>query len=183
MSVFESSLAITRPRQMARRHEQRLLISLLLVTDAVFVAASFALAYVVRFRFGRNIFDAGSVRPLFYAAVIVVLIPGYLALFHVYGLYDRTNLLGGTTEYARVFNAVTSGLVLVLFINFIQPEFVVARAWLLLAWALMLTLCISGRFVVRRVVYWLRHGGRFMDRTLIVGANPEGIAVAEQLVE
>jgi exopolysaccharide biosynthesis polyprenyl glycosylphosphotransferase len=73
--------------------------------------------------------------------------------------------------------------VLVIFINFIQPEFVVARAWLLLAWGLMVVLCIASRFLMRRLIYWLRSSGHFLDRTLIVGANPEGIAVAAQLME
>jgi exopolysaccharide biosynthesis polyprenyl glycosylphosphotransferase len=37
--------------------------------------------------------------------------------------------------------------------------------------------------LVRRLIYWLRRSGHFLDRTLIVGANPEGIAVAAQLIE
>jgi exopolysaccharide biosynthesis polyprenyl glycosylphosphotransferase len=181
MSVFEGALAGVRAHQSARQREQRLLLGLLLFADASAIALSFALAYAVRFWFGRDMFDEGSIKPLFYAAVMAVLVPGYLALFHLHGLYDRANLFGGTAEYAHVFNAVTTGLVLVLFINFVQPAFVVARAWLLLAWALMVVVGIAGRFALRRLVYWQRHHGRFMDRTLIVGANPEGLAVAEQL--
>ncbi len=92
----------------------------------------------------------GSVRPDFYALVISLLLPGYLLLLRIYGLYDRQNLLGGTTEYARMFNAVTTGLALLIFLNFIQPDFVVARAWLLLAWLLLVVLGIGNRFVMRR---------------------------------
>jgi exopolysaccharide biosynthesis polyprenyl glycosylphosphotransferase len=183
MSVFQGSLAGVRSRQSLRQSEQRLLLFLLILTDAATIAASFALAYAVRFWFARDIFNEGSMRPLFYATVTGLLIPGYLVLYYVHGLYDRTNLLGGTTEYARVFNAVTSGLVLLLLINFVQPEFVVARAWLLLAWALTVILCVCSRFLVRRYVYWQRHFGRFVDRTLVVGANPEGLAIAEQLIQ
>lgn len=183
MSVLEGTFVVERPRQLVRRSEQRALIIRLIVTDAIVVALSFALAYAIRFWFGRQIFETGSIRPFFYVFVISTLIPGYLALFQIYGLYDRTNLLGGTTEYARVFNAVTSGLVLILFVNFIQPEFVVARAWLLLAWLLMIAFGITSRFLMRRLVYWQRHGGAFLDRTLVVGANPEGTAVAAQLLQ
>lgn len=183
MSALEGTFVVERPRQLVRRAEQRALIIQLIVTDAIVVALSFALAYAIRFWFGRQIFEAGSIRPFFYVFVISTLIPGYLALFQIYGLYDRTNLLGGTTEYARVFNAVTSGLVLILFVNFIQPEFVVARAWLLLAWLLMIAFGITSRFLMRRLVYWQRHGGAFLDRTLVVGANPEGTAVAAQLLQ
>jgi exopolysaccharide biosynthesis polyprenyl glycosylphosphotransferase len=181
MSVFEAALSAERPRHLVRRGEQRLLIGGLLLVDSIAVALSFALAYVVRFRFGREIFDEGWIRPIFYSAVIIALTPGYLALFHLNGLYNRANLLGGTTEYARVFNALTTGLALVTFVSFIQPEFVIARGWLVLAWGLMIGLTIAGRFAMRRLIYWQRRAGRFRDRTLIVGANPEGLAVAEQL--
>jgi exopolysaccharide biosynthesis polyprenyl glycosylphosphotransferase len=174
-------MVVAPTRRVARRSEQRLLVAGLLLTDASVIALSFALSYIVRFWLKLPFFDSGSVRPEFYAFVVVMLAPAYLALFHIYGLYDRTNLLGGTTEYARVFNAVTTGVLLVIFINFIQPDFVVARAWLLLAWTLMVTLGIGNRFLMRRMVYWQRQNGRFVDRTLVVGANPEGLAVAEQL--
>jgi len=183
MRVLETSLALARPYRLMRRQEQRYLVAALLLTDALMVGISFALAYLVRFVLDLPLFDDGSSKPLFYAVIVIALVPGYLALFHIHGLYNRANLLGGTTEYARTFNAVTIGLVLVIFVNFIQPDFVVARAWLLLAWVLMLVLCISSRFLMRRLVYWLRHSGHFRDRTLVVGANPEGIAVAQQLIE
>ena len=183
MSVLEGSLAIARPHRLARRQEQRYLVAALLLTDALMVGVSFLLSYLVRFATDLPIFDDGSNKPVFYAVIVTALVPAYLALFHIHGLYNRVNLLGGTTEYARMFNAVTTGLVLVIFINFIQPDFVVARAWLLLAWGLMVVLCITNRFLMRRLIYWLRHAGHFLDRTLIVGANPEGMAVAQQLLE
>jgi exopolysaccharide biosynthesis polyprenyl glycosylphosphotransferase len=183
MSVFEHSLPAARPHYVSRQLEQRMLVGALLATDIGVVALSFALAYMVRFHYGASFFDDGWIRPGFYARVVALLIPGYLALFYLHGLYNRANLLGGTTEYARMFNAGTSGVVLVIFINFILPELVIARAWLLLAWALMVVLGLVSRFLMRRLVYWLRHFGYFLDRTLIVGANPEAIAVAEQLIE
>ncbi len=183
MNVLESSFTLAHPHRMARRQEQRYLVAALLLTDALMVGMSFALAYLVRFVLNLPLFDDGSSKPLFYVVIVTALVPGYLALFHIHGLYNRDNLLGGTTEYARMFNAVTIGLVLVIFVNFIQPDFVVARAWLLLAWVLMLVLCLASRFLMRRTIYWLRHRGHFLDRTLVVGANPEGIAVAQQLIE
>lgn len=183
MSFFEGSITNVRPRSAVRRQEHRLLIAGLLLTDICVVVISFTLAYAVRFWFGRSIFDEGSIKPDFYALLVSLLIPGYSALFHIYGLYNRANLLGGTTEYARLFNAVTIGLVLLMFVSFIQPAFVVARGWLLSAWALMILFGIISRFIVRRIVYMQRQDGYFLDRTLVVGANPEGMAVAEQLLQ
>lgn len=181
MSVFEGLFTNTKPRRVVRQQEQRILIARLLFTDALVVILSFVIAYAVRFWLGFSFFDEGTIKPGFYAFVVGALVPAYLAIFHIYGLYNRAHLLGGTTEYARVFNAVTTGLLLVIFISFVQPDFVVARGWLLLAWGLMVVLGITSRFVMRRVIYAQRRSGHFVDRTLIVGANPEGVAVAEQL--
>jgi exopolysaccharide biosynthesis polyprenyl glycosylphosphotransferase len=183
MKTYDRYLAVAQPRSTTRQFERRILTTLLLITDALVIIVSFTLAYIVRFWLDLAIFDEGYIRPAFYAFIVIVLVPGYLALYHIYGLYDRANLLGGTTEYALVFNAVTTGLVLVIFINFVQPDFIIARAWLLLAWMLMVGLGISSRFVMRRLIYRQRQRGNFVERTLIVGANPEGIAVAEQLIE
>jgi exopolysaccharide biosynthesis polyprenyl glycosylphosphotransferase len=184
MSAIEGLIApVARPRAAARRREQRILLMCLLVADMCTVGLSFALAYAVRFWIGAPVFDEGSIKPEFYAMLVAALTPGLLAIYHCYGLYNRENLLGGTVEYARVFNAVTAGMLLVIVLTFIAPNFVVARGWLLLAWLLMVALGITGRFVVRRIIYQQRRFGRFVDRTLIVGANPEGLAVAEQLRE
>ncbi|HMO57693.1 MAG TPA: sugar transferase [Roseiflexaceae bacterium] len=182
MSTFEGSITSAKPRE-TRRHERRLMRAGLILSDACVILLSFTLAHVIRFQFGLPIFDAGTFDPDFYALVIVGILPAYLLLFWLYGLYQPTNLLGGTTEYERLFNAATAGVVVLIVLTFIQPEFIVARGWLLLAWGLMVLLGMISRFMIRRFIYSQRQAGRFLSRTLIVGANPEGIAVAQQLVE
>jgi exopolysaccharide biosynthesis polyprenyl glycosylphosphotransferase len=154
---------------------------MLVLNDILIVLTSFAVAYAVRFWSGLPFFDEGWVNPQFYATVVLAMTPVYLILFHIYGLYNPVNLFGGATEYARMFNAVTTGMLLVIIVSFLFPEFVVARGFLLLSWGLLVVCGISGRFVARRFVYAQRRAGRFVDRALIIGANPEGIAIAEQL--
>lgn len=182
MAVYEGIAAEVKPRSVVRRAGRRLLIGQLVLTDMFVVLVSFAIAYTVRFQSDLPIFNEGWVRPEFYATVVVALAPVYLALFWIYGLYSPVNLLGGATEYARMFNAVTTGMLLVIVVSFLFPEFIVARGFLMLSWALLATLGIAGRFLVRRAVYAQRRSGRFVDRTLIIGANPEGIAITEQLL-
>jgi len=60
------------------------------------------------------------------------------------GLYDRQKLLGGTQEYSLVFNATTIGIVLVIAAGFLNPDFVFARGWLLLAWIFAFLLAAMG---------------------------------------
>ena len=181
MAIYEGTATATQPRSSARRVDRRLLLGMLVLNDILIVLASFAEAYAVRFWSGLPFFDEGWVNPQFYATVVLAMTPVYLILFHIYGLYNPVNLFGGATEYARMFNAVTTGMLLVIIVSFLFPEFVVARGFLLLSWGLLVVCGISGRFVARRFVYAQRRAGRFVDRALIIGANPEGIAIAEQL--
>lgn len=183
MGVFEGLLNNVRTRRAIRKQEWHQLILGLVVTDACVITLSFVLAYGVRFWIGLPIFDEGLIDPEFYGTIVAGLVPAYLILFHIYGLYNQMNLLGGTTEYARVFNAITTGLMLLIVLSFVIPTFIIARGWLLFAWLMLTAGVMSSRFIMRRTIYHQRQNGRFLDRTLIVGANPEGMAVAEQLMQ
>jgi exopolysaccharide biosynthesis polyprenyl glycosylphosphotransferase len=168
-------------RGQARRQEWRRVLLGIALGDALSVAAGFLLAYTLRFYTDWRIFNAVDLRTDFYAALIGLLVPSWLVLFVLYGLYKPRHLFGGTGEYARIFNASTLGLLLVIVLTFILPDFVIARGWLLLAWASVATLTIAWRFIARRIVYGLRARGRLFQRVLILGANVEGRAVAQQL--
>ena len=77
MSVAEGSMVVAPTRRDARRSEQRLLVAGLLLTDASVIALSFALSYIVRFWLNLPFFGSGSVRPGFYAFVVVMLVVGH----------------------------------------------------------------------------------------------------------
>jgi exopolysaccharide biosynthesis polyprenyl glycosylphosphotransferase len=165
----------------ARRHEWRLLMVGLAILDALVLGVTFYCAYTVRFSTGWELFREGWLQPEFYTLFTLILIPFWLGLYWLYGVYNPRNLFGGTQEYMRVFNACSIGLVLVIVITFLQPEIVVARAWLLLAWFFTVSGTIGARFVARRFVYALRRRGHLHQRVVILGANAEGRAVAAQL--
>ncbi|GAP13436.1 exopolysaccharide biosynthesis polyprenyl glycosylphosphotransferase [Longilinea arvoryzae] len=73
-------------------------------------------------------------------------------------------------------------MIIVIGVNFLVPQFILARGWLLLTWVFVFFFAASGRFGLRRVVYALRRKGYFLTRTLIVGANEESRLVAEQFL-
>ncbi len=166
-----------------KRRAWRWMMMVIAAGDTLALASGFALAYLLRFWTDWAFFYAGEPRTVFYATLIAILIPTWMALFWLYGLYDQLNLFGGTQEYARIFNACALGMLLVIVLTFIQPDFVIARAWLLLAWVCIVVFAISWRFAARRIVYTLRRFGQLQQQVLIIGANAEGRAVAEQLID
>ncbi len=167
----------------SERNDWRLLMMLLAVVDAVIVGASFSFAYALRFLSGWTIFQEGAIRPDFYLQFTLILVPLWIALHWVYGLYTPTNLFNGTQEYVRIFNAASLGILLVIVITFLQPDIVVARAWLLMAWFFILSGMVSGRFIMRRVVYAQWHNKRLLQRVVILGVNAESRAIVTQLRE
>lgn len=153
----------------------------LALSDAVMVTVALAMAYWLRF--SANIALSRDVVPsvAYYSLLIMVMLPLWLGIFALLGLYDYHNLLGGVTEYTRVVNGCTSGMMLVIIAAYTVPGMQVARAWLLMAWLLSLLLVCLGRFALRRVAYHLRGHGYFVSRTVILGANDEAVTLAMQL--
>ncbi|MBI5670693.1 MAG: sugar transferase [Chloroflexi bacterium] len=156
----------------------------LVLADFLTLGAAFLIAYNIRFIAPtEGFFDQKAVMSVtFYARFVYVMLPLWLAIFVLFRLYDPAILFGGHQEYMLVFNSCTAGIMLVIVITYLDPTLTVARAWLLIAWFLSIFMVMVERFVLRRVIYALRRRGHFMSPAYIVGANSEGVAIAEQLM-
>jgi exopolysaccharide biosynthesis polyprenyl glycosylphosphotransferase len=153
----------------------------LLVSDTIMLVVAFTLAYWLRFNIGIGIDLDVIPDPQHYFQILPYLIPLWLLLFFLSELYNFRYLLGGTQEYSRAFSACMSGMILVVLATFIEPNFVVARAWLLMFWLLSSFFVTTSRFVLRRTAYQLRHKSYFVTPVIIIGTNEEAMALAQQL--
>ena len=174
------------PRRVARQRskvrEWRILIAALTVNDLVMTGLALRLAYWVRFDLNLPFFEFEALTSrTYYERLVVILVPLWLVIFAMVGLYQRDTLLGGTDEYDRVFRGTTLGLLFVVVIGFLDPTLIIARGWIVVAWPLAFVAISAGRLVVRRIVYRLRSRGHFLSRALIVGANEEASLLARQL--
>jgi exopolysaccharide biosynthesis polyprenyl glycosylphosphotransferase len=161
---------------------RRIVIGTLVSLDLLMLAAAFFLAYVVRFQWKWALAPEVPPAPEFYTTVGLTLIPLWLGLFSMYGLYKWEHLLGGITEYSRAFNAITVGMMMVVAFSFFEPSFVIARGWLITSWLLALTFIGGARFVVRRIVYSLWRRGVGLTPAIIVGCNGEAATLTQQLM-
>lgn len=155
----------------------------LLVSDVLMLLLAFSLAYLVRFYSDLPIFKDGISSVEHYTWLVLLLIPVWLTLFTLLRLYDFCYLLSGASEYSRALNGCTSGMMLVVVISFVIPEFVIARGWLLMAWLLSTVLVCTNRWFLRRIAHALRYKGWFVTPAVIVGTNSEAISLALQLRE
>lgn len=170
---------VTNERQ---RLQWRWLMVGMILLDILMNAVGFFLAYVVRFELNIPIFYiAGEGHSLrFYLELGTASIFLWILIYAFSGLYSRQNILGGTREYALLFNATTIGMILVISANFLVPQLILARGWLLMTWIFVFFFAATGRFCLRRVIYGLRTRGLFLTPALIVGANEESLLLAEQ---
>ncbi len=181
VSIYNSAqpMPVVINARWAERHFLRLSLAII---DILAIGVGFLLAYLMRFEVGITFFYQPVESPLsFYSSLVFWLFPLWILVFALFRLYDFEVLFGGTWEYAKVFNACTTSMMLVIVASFLYPDLVIARAWLLLSWFLVTFNAILGRFLFRRAIYFFRQRGRFLTPVLIVGANEEGMAVAEQL--
>lgn len=182
-NIISKPKPIPRKTAISQAANWRLLTFGLILTDLITISAAFWASYAIRFTLNLAVFQHDVLlSKAYYATLILTLTPIWVVIFAGFGLYKRENLLGGTREYAMVFNAVSFGILLLVFVGFFQLGFVYSRGWVALVWALGLILAIIGRFTVRRVVYGFRRRGYFLSPTLVIGANREGSLLAEQLL-
>ncbi|MCX7839986.1 MAG: sugar transferase [Anaerolineae bacterium] len=183
MSTLNYTLTQARSTPLVSRKRQRQIFLLVLgIGDVVALTAAFLLAYAFRFLLNIEVFEAVTPPLNLYARLFVVLIPAWIFLFHLFHLYDFHYLLGGTHEYARVFNASTLGMMVLIILLFFTRS-VVARGWIVLFWLFSIIVVGAWRFVARRMAYAARRRGYLRVPTLIVGADEEGRAIANQLRE
>jgi exopolysaccharide biosynthesis polyprenyl glycosylphosphotransferase len=165
------------------RNEMSFYTFTLVFNDLILMFMAYWIAFYIRFEMRLPFFQVEVVpSKTFYQMVLLVLVPVWMIIFPAVGLYNRQKLLGGTEEYAQVFKASTVSLFVLIVAGFLDPAFIIARGWLLMAWIFSFVLTSLGRFWLRRGVYLLRKKGFFLSKALIVGANAEGVQLAQQLL-
>lgn len=154
----------------------------LILTDLLMIGLAFFIAYQFRFGFRLAIFQMDGLSSYqYYQGLALALIPIWILIFALNGLYKRHTLLGGTREYSLVFRACSMGILAIVLASFLIPEFILSRGWLLLAWILAFVLDSIGRYIARRIAYYVRRHGYLLSPAVVIGANREGVALAEQL--
>jgi exopolysaccharide biosynthesis polyprenyl glycosylphosphotransferase len=177
LKIYQASRSIPRYLQW------QLFTLALIITDLTMLSLAFRGAYFIRFEMALPIFQLEITPSMeYYRRLVLIILPVWLTIFAIMGLYNRHNLLTGTQEYSQAFNAVALGFVGVIAAGFLLPEFIFARGWMLTAWFLSFFFTSVGRFFLRRIVYYLRQHGYLMTPAVIVGANEESRILAEQLL-
>src|SRR5258708_37546047 len=153
---------------------------LLVVGDLVAVALGLRAAYEFRFNSTFEILEPRSpTLPMSWLFGFAVL---WLAGLWANGLYRRANLVSGIGEYRRILTAGMITTLAIIAFDYLTADVPLSRGFLLSAALINVALVGVWRFSVRRFIYRAAGHGRYLDSALIVGANREAAAVAEELL-
>lgn len=184
LNVVSLSKKIVRVNAVLPRHMQWAIYKFaLVISDVIMTGLAFRLAYFFRFEVPFAFFDENALISVEHYRTLVTLASFlWILIFWINGLYHKQNLLGGTREYDKIFRSSTIGFLIIVIAGFLQPDLLIARGWLLMAWGFTFVFVSFGRFLLRRLVYFSRRHGFFLTPAVIVGANQEGRWLAEQLL-
>lgn len=153
----------------------------LIICDLLTLILGFGLAYVVRVQFDPRPLVAQITSEQFFLTSLA-LIPLWIFVFGLLGLYSSRVYAKRTAEWGRLFVGAVIGILIVIGYSFVidQPVFP-ARLVAVYAFIGSFVLLILGREILREVRTLLFRFGRGISRVLIIGNSPATRDIATQL--
>lgn len=160
------------------KENQKLLNILQLVVDAIIIGFSFLLAYNLRFddtwspliKYHIIQPPLGYIRPMRdYETMLILLIPSYLVLYRLFGMYDPKRTSGRRIELFGLIKANVCGLIYCVAVLYLikEPDF--ARLFLMIFAGTNLIIDYLFRLCVMRILRKMRRSGMNLKHILLVG--------------
>ncbi|MBI5400426.1 sugar transferase [Candidatus Saganbacteria bacterium] len=151
------------------------------ILDGCLIAASFVLAYFVRFNI--LLFVPPDSIPHFqpYLRTLVFIVPLWLALFKLFGLYEARKFSALIDEMAALFLSLSLSTLLLLGFLFLNRELWFSRLLVINAWGIAFILLALSRLLLFFFLRWLRALGWRRRNVLIIGAGEMGRLLAYKL--
>ncbi|MCL5794988.1 MAG: sugar transferase [Patescibacteria group bacterium] len=140
---------------------------LLVPVDIVMVIISFALAYW--FRSQQEVIYIWTFQEYF--KFILLMMPAWILIFALEGLYSTKNNRKGLDEFTGIFLGVSSGIMLVVIWIFLSGTSFFSRLVVIYAWLICIILVALGRFLVRSAQRYLYRYGIGVHRIIFIGNN------------
>jgi exopolysaccharide biosynthesis polyprenyl glycosylphosphotransferase len=145
---------------------------LLLPIDFLAVVAGFVAAYGIRVRLdGRPL--AYPVSGVLFLKVFLLVMPVWILIFAVNGLYNQTAMRGRINELGKIFAAVSGGTMFLILVDFLskKPLFP-AKSIPIYGYALGFLFVAIGRQIVRSIQRACFRYNVGVRRTVLVGSGP-----------
>lgn len=142
--------------------------AILVPIDALMIIIGFVLAYYWRKNLGEviAIWDFSE-----YIRFILLLIPAWIIIFALEGLYNIKRNRQGVDELLRIILAVSSGIMLVVAWIFLSRTFFFSRLVIIYAWILAIIFVAIARNIIRYIQRYLLRYNIGMRNLILIGNN------------
>jgi exopolysaccharide biosynthesis polyprenyl glycosylphosphotransferase len=154
------------------RKRSELFFSLILVpVDCLALLSAFVAAYIVRVKIvGTPV--AHPISAMTFLKLSLLVLPIWILIFALVGLYSQSNLRARLSELGKVFVAVSGGVMVLIIIDFFSktPLFP-SKSVPIYAYGFGLVFVMVARIMVRAIQRWLFRYGIGVHRVLLVGSG------------
>ena len=151
------------------------------VLDGLVIVATYALAWYVRFQTGFNN-DAeftGVLSAKIYFSTLLYIVPGYLILNYLFGLYTSKRYSSTQRDIVNVIKSNTVGMILFIGILYIIRQNHISRSMIFIFYAFNIIGQAGTRVLIRKILRTFRKKGYNMKYILLVGYS----RAAEQYID
>ncbi len=141
------------------------------VLDAVIVAASYMLAWYLKFASPLSDIDpsVGALSMRTYFEMLYVIVPGYLILYYIFNLYTPKRATVHRYEILNIFQANTVGMVLMMAGWYMVAQIHFSRTMMAMFYVINIILTTLGRTLIRTILQYFREKGYNLKYILLVG--------------
>ena len=139
------------------------------VLDGLVIVATYALAWYVRFQTGFNN-DAeftGVLSAKIYFSTLLYIVPGYLILNYLFGLYTSKRYSSAQRDIVNVIKSNTVGMILFIGILYIIRQNHISRSMIFIFYAFNIMGQAGTRVLIRKILRTFRKKGYNMKLSLI----------------
>lgn len=151
------------------RDNQKVLNQIHVLLDALVVAAAYILAWYVKFEVLGVNFGVGTLSQETYFRMLYIIVPVYVVLYHMCGLYRSKRYSSSRREIYNIFEANTIGFGALVALLYIIKFEDVSRTMLGIFYVTVIVLEILFRQLIRKILRSIRATGYNIKYVLLIG--------------
>ncbi len=141
------------------------------VLDAIIIAASYMLAWYLKFASPFSDIDpnVGVLSMRTYFEMLYLIVPGYLVLYYAFNLYTPKRATVHRYEILNIFQANTVGMVVMMAGWYLIAQIHFSRTMMAMFYGINIFLTTLGRSLIRALLQYFREKGYNLKYILLVG--------------
>lgn len=142
-----------------------------LLVDAVVVALSYSIAWLIKFAtpFAETEPGVTALSTETYFSALYFIVPGYVLLYYFFNMYTPKRATRRKYEIASIFKANTTGMLLFMVVLYVINEPNFSRALIIIFYVINSILATLSRSLIRNILQYFRKKGYNLKYVLLVG--------------